>query len=121
MSIACAPEPTTPATTDLAGSWTSTARIATLSGFTLSLIQEPKGIVSGGWTAKGETGEPGCVPNVPCTKTGRVIGRSTVAQLELLLITGGRFDGVFIEPKTLRGMFNTSGGADTITFVRTGR
>ncbi len=119
--MACAPEPTTPATTNLGGAWTSTARIASLSGFKLSLIQEPRGIVSGGWTAKGETGEPGCVPIVPCIKTGNVIGRSTVAQLEMHFFGAGRFDGVFIEPQTLRGVLATSGGSDTITFVRAGR
>lgn len=110
--MGCAPEPTTPATTDLAGVWTSNSRLSTLSNFQLNLIQEPQGIVSGGWSAKGEgTGVP----------AGNVIGLNTVAQVELHLLGAGRFDGVFIEPQTLRGVISVTKASDTITFVRLSR
>src|SRR5215203_4534438 len=81
--ISCAPEPTTPADTSLAGTWTANAHLYSLSNFRMELIQEPKGIVSGMWFAKGDGGGGGCLPATPCDASGNLIGRNTVAQVEL--------------------------------------
>ena len=116
---ACAPEPTTPADTDLGGVWTSNARLFTLSQFRMNLIQEPEGIVSGGWTARGEGGGGGCAPEIPCNASGIIIGRNTVAHVELELLGAGKFEGGLVEPDKMRGIFAIVTNYDTITFVRT--
>src|SRR5512141_2929428 len=117
---ACAPEPTTPADTSLAGVWTANAHLYTLSNFRRDLVQEPKGIVSGSWSAKGDGGGGGCREATPCDAFGQLIGRNTVAQVELELLGAGRFEGVLVEPNRLRGVFAVGTGYDTITFNRTG-
>lgn len=117
--VACAPEPTTPADTSLAGTWTANANLYTLSNFRMELIQEPRGIVSGMWFAKGTGGGGGCPPLMPCDAFGNMIGRNTIAQVELELLGAGRFEGVLIESNRLRGVFSVGEAYDTITFIRT--
>ncbi|MEO8577836.1 MAG: hypothetical protein ABI556_14090 [Gemmatimonadales bacterium] len=116
--VSCAPEPTTPADTNLAGTWTANANLYSLSNFKLELIQEPKGIVSGMWFANGSGGGGGCPVSTPCNAFGNLIGRNTIAQVELELLGAGRFEGVLIEPTRLRGIFSVQESYDTITFNR---
>jgi hypothetical protein len=115
---ACGPEPTTPAKTDLAGTWRANAHLYTLSNFRLEMIQEPKGIVSGMWYARGDGGGGGCLPGVPCDAFGHLIGRNTVSQVELELLGAGKFEGFLVESNRLRGIFAVGEVYDTITFVR---
>jgi hypothetical protein len=117
-AAACGPEPTTPATTTLAGSWTANAHIFALSKFRLEMIQEANGIVSGKWFADGDGGGGGCLPETPCKAFGNLIGTNTVAQVGIELLGAGRFDGVLLHSTTLRGTFTVGSGIDTITFVR---
>ncbi len=117
--VACAPEPTTPADTNLAGTWVANAHLYTLSNFRMQIIQEPKGIVSGMWFAKGDGGGGGCPSLTPCDAFGNLIGRNTIAQVELELLGAGRFEGVLVEDNRLRGIFSVQESYDTITFVRT--
>ena len=119
LASACAPEPTTPADTNLGGVWASNARLFTLSEFRMNLVQEPRGVISGGWTAKGEGGGGGCAVGVPCNASGLVIGRNTIAQVEIELLGAGKFEGGLVEPDKMRGIFAIAADYDTITFVRT--
>ena len=115
---ACAPEPTTPSSESLAGEWTSGAHLYALSGFRMVLVQEPGGIVSGSWSAKRDAGTAGCPDVIPCDVAGSVIGRNTVAQVEIDLTGAGRFEGALLEHNRLRGIFALGESFDTITFVR---
>ena len=119
MAIGCAPEPTAPASTNLAGTWKANAHLYALSNFKLQLIQEPQGIVSGMWFADGDGGGGGCPEGVPCKAFGNLIGRNTVSQIELELLGAGRFEGVLKQGDTMRGIFAVNATYDTITFVRT--
>ena len=116
----CAPEPTTPATTSLAGVWTSTAHEFSLSEFKLTIVQEPNGIVSGGWTAKGDGGEGGCAPRIPCNASGNLIGQNLVSQVVIDLLSAGKFQGALVEPTKLRGILIVGIANDTITFAKSG-
>jgi hypothetical protein len=116
----CAPEPTTPAKTSLAGVWTSSAHEFALSEFKMMIVQEAAGIVSGGWSAKGDGGGGGCLPGIPCNAFGNLIGRNLVSQVAIELLGAGKFEGTLIEPTKLRGVFIVGQGSDTITFFRTG-
>jgi hypothetical protein len=119
LTAGCGPEPTTPADTNLAGTWTAkNAHLYTLSNFRLEIIQEPKGIVSGMWYARGDGGLAGCFPNVPCDAFGHLIGRNTVSQIELELLGAGKFEGGLVEPGRMRGIFSVGVVYDTITFER---
>jgi hypothetical protein len=114
----CAPEPSAPATIDLGGVWTSNAHLFSFSQIKLTLVQETKGIVSGGWSARGDGGAGGCAPGVPCDAFGNLIGVNTVSKVNLELLGAGSFEGVLMEPTRLRGAFSTPGGYDTITFIK---
>lgn len=116
----CAPEPTTPATTSLAGVWTSAAHEFALSQFKMTIVQEGNGLVSGSWSAKGDGGSGGCLPGVPCNAFGNLIGRNLVSQVAIELLGAGTFEGTLIEPTRLRGVFIVEQMSDTITFFRTG-
>jgi len=118
LVLACAPEPTKPADTNLSGVWTSDAHLFALSQFKLTLIQESGGIVSGGWAAKGDGGGGGCLPETPCDAFGFLIGRNMVSQVALELLGAGKVEGTLVEPNRLRGVFLVGFGYDTITFVR---
>jgi hypothetical protein len=109
---ACGPEPTEPAKTSLAGTWSSNANLFGLSNMRMTMVQEPKGIVSGGWTATRM--------GVACAAFGDVIGRNLVAHVQIELVGAGQFEGNLVKPETLRGVFVVQTGSDTITFVRTG-
>ncbi|HEX2722292.1 MAG TPA: hypothetical protein VHM24_05200 [Gemmatimonadaceae bacterium] len=117
--LACAPEPTTPADTNLGGTWTANAHLYMLSNFRLQIIQEPQGVVSGKWFAKGDGGGGGCPPLTPCDASGVLIGRNTIAQIELELLGAGRFEGTLVAPTRMRGIFAVGESYDTITFNRT--
>jgi len=121
VAMGCAPEPTAPASTDLAGTWKANAHLYSLSNFRLEMIQEPKGIVSGMWFADGDGGGGGCLEGVPCKAFGNLIGRNTVSQIELELLGAGKFEGVLKQGNTMRGIFAVNITYDTITFVRTAR
>lgn len=118
LILACAPEPTKPADSNLGGVWTSSAHLFSLSQFKLTLIQEPAGIVSGGWAAKGDGGGGGCLPETPCDAYGFLIGRNMVSKVELELLGAGKFEGTLVEPNRMRGIFAVGLGYDTITFTR---
>jgi hypothetical protein len=119
LGLGCGPEPTEPATTSLAGTWSANAHLFTLSNFRLEMIQEPQGIVSGKWYADGDGGGGGCQPATPCKADGNLIGRNTVSQIEIELLGAGKFEGVLRQSDTMRGTFSVSDSYDTITFVRT--
>lgn len=119
VAVGCAPEPTTPASTNLAGVWKASAHLYTLSNFRLEMIQEPQGIVSGMWFADGDGGGGGCKEGAPCKAFGNLIGRNTVSQIELELLGAGKFEGVLKQGPTMRGIFSVNLSFDTITFVRT--
>jgi len=120
-SAGCAPEPTTPATSDLSGNWIANAHLFTLSEMKVRMVQQPEGLVSGAWTAKGDGGSAGCRPAVPCDAAGGLVGRNTVSQVELELLGAGKFEGALVEDGRLRGVFLVGQDYDTITFVRVTR
>jgi hypothetical protein len=117
-TIACAPEPTDPSSTSLAGTWTSSAHVFALSNIRMSLIQEPQGIVSGAWTAKRDAGSGNCTQTPSCSVSGDLIGRNTVSQVEIQVLGAGRFEGGLVESNSMRGIFAVQDAYDTITFVR---
>jgi hypothetical protein len=119
LGLGCAPEPTEPASTSLAGTWTANAHEFTMSNMRFELVQEPQGIVSGMWFADGGGGFGGCLPDTPCKASGQLIGRNTVSQIELDLLGIGTFEGVLKKGDTMRGSFSVIDQYDTITFNRT--
>ena len=118
MTACFAPEPTTPADSNLGGVWTSNAHLFTLSQLRMNITQEPQGLMSGSWSGKRDVGASGCVATTPCNTSGSLIGRNTVGQVEIELFDGGRFEGQLLQPTKLRGIFAVEKNYDTITFVR---
>lgn len=75
----------------------------------MQLVQEPKGIVSGQWSIRTDDATE---------KSGSIIGRNTVAQVEIQLLGLGQFEGALVETNTLRGVFAIGEHFESITFVR---
>lgn len=119
LAVGCAPEPTEPADTNLAGTWKANAHLFSLSNIRLEMIQEPEGIVSGMWFADGDGGGGGCQPETPCKAFGHLIGRNTVSQIQIELLGAGEFQGVLSQSDRMRGAFSVNDRFDTITFNRT--
>jgi hypothetical protein len=117
-ALACAPEPTETADTSLAGVWTSPDSLFGLSKIRMTIIQEPRGIVSGTWTARGEGGAGGCKPSIPCDASGLLIGRNTVSKIDMELLGAAFFEGVLVAPTKLHGALLFGPDYDTITFNR---
>ena len=108
--VTCAPEPTSPSSADLGGTWTSDAHLFSLSQFKLTLVQESDGIVSGGWSAKGDGGGGGCFPGIPCNAFVNLIGRNLASGVTLELLGAGKFEGTLVEPSRVRGVFDVQFG-----------
>ena len=106
---ACGPEPTTPSDESLAGTWGSTNHVFTISSIRMQIVQEPKGIVSGQWSLRADDGTQ---------QSGSIIGRNTVAQVEIQLLDLGQFEGAIVETNTMRGVFAIGDHFESITFVR---
>jgi hypothetical protein len=117
LSVACGPEPSSPGDRSLAGTWSANAHLYTLSNMRLKIVQEPKGIVSGTWSARGDGGV-GCPESTPCDASGLLIGRNTAAQVQIDLVGAGRFEGALVESDRLRGILAVGQSYDTITFNR---
>jgi hypothetical protein len=117
---ACGPEPTEPSKTSLAGTWASNANLFGLSNIRMKIVQEPQGVVSGGWTGTGVGPAGDCPVGVTCATNGDLIGRNLVGHVNIELIRGGSFEGNLVEPQKLRGILFVGTAYDTITFVRTG-
>lgn len=115
---ACAPEPTTPSDKSLAGTWGSTVQVFGISNLRMQLVQEPQGIVSGKWLAHGDAGVGDCPQASACDLEGSIIGRNTVAQVEIELLRLGQFEGALVETNTMRGIFAVGERFDTIIFTR---
>jgi hypothetical protein len=118
-AVACAPEPTTPSSTNLGGVWTSNAHLYDFSGFRLvvSSEQDANGLFKGSWTGNRDVGT-GCSVAKPCGTNGTILGRNTVSRIEMEILGAGKFDGVLVEPNRLRGLFAVGSDYDTITFDR---
>lgn len=114
----CADEPTTPSNTNIAGTWTANARLFSLTDFRISMTQAQLGLMNGTYTVRRLPPAAGCIVNVPCVKTGELVGRNTIAQVELELIGVGRFEGALVDQGKLRGILLVGTEFDTITFVR---
>jgi hypothetical protein len=92
-----------------------------MSNFRMNVVQEERGIVSGTWSAKTGEGDGGCSVSTPCDIGGELIGRNTVAQVEIHFLGSGKFEGALLEQNSLRGIFIVGASYDTISFVRTGQ
>ena len=114
----CAPEPTSTATTNLTGVWTSKDSLFGLSKIRMSLVQEQKGIISGTWSARGAGGAAGCKPSIPCDAAGNLIGLSTASKVNIELLGAAAFEGVLMEPTELRGAIVFGPSYEIITFNR---
>ena len=118
LASACAPEPTTPSDTSLAGVWTSNAHMYSFSGFRLVIgVQKAEGLFGGQWTGKADTGA-GCSIPTPCNVSGNLLGRNTISRVEIEILGAGKFDGALVEANRLRGLFAVGSTYDTITFDR---
>jgi hypothetical protein len=109
LAAACGPEPTTPSDKSLAGTWNSANHVFTVAGIRMQIVQEPRGIVSGQWSIRADDGTQ---------SSGSIIGRNTVAQVEIQLLGLGVFEGALIDTNSMRGVFAIGEHFENISFVR---
>ena len=119
-AVACGPELTEPASTNVTGRWTSDDMIGPLSEMVMDLGQGTDGVVDGQWSGVSSTANPECPPELGLAPTGSVTGSNTVLELKLALLGAGDFNGQVRDETTLAGSFTSCGLIYSMTFIRVG-
>jgi hypothetical protein len=115
----CGPELTTPADTDVSGTWFAAGPSAGLTNVTVTLVQTPDGAITGTYSGTGTAGPQFCPATPPCSISGTLAGSNTVLQVFFELIDAGKFTGQLTDGPTLRGAMERTGLLDPIEFTRT--
>ena len=99
----CGPELTTPADTDVSGTWRSAGPAAGMSNITMILKQQSDGSIAGTFTATGTSPDQHCPTTGPCALSSTVKGANTVLQVNLDLKDAGTFTGQVVTPTRMHG------------------
>ena len=99
----CGPDLTTPADTDVTGTWHSAGPAAGLTNITIVLKQASDGSVTGTFTATGSAPNQTCPAVPPCALSSTVRGANTVLQVNLQLKDAGTFTGQLMTPGSMHG------------------
>ena len=114
----CGPEPTTPSSTDISGTWVAPGPAAGMTSISVTLVQAGGGSLSGTYTAIGTTPLQTCPPTPPCAISGTVSGVNTVLQVLLTMTSAGTFTGQLISSGAMKGAMSRNGTVDPVQFTR---
>lgn len=115
--VACGPELTTPASSDITGSWFSADTAALVTDFQLELLQGGGGELTGSFSAVGVPVNGQCPPEVTCAPANVINGSNTVFQVYIDFRGVGVFTGQVAEVDRFRGHMQGS----PLTFRRRAR
>ena len=116
-TLACGPELTEPADSNVTGAWTSPDTVDRIYDIRLDLAQDESGAVSGSWSGLGVVVDGQC-PDIGCAPANNVTGSNTVLQLHIEVLGAGTFTGQVIAADAFRGNFAGPGGNFPIRFTR---
>jgi hypothetical protein len=103
LGVACGPELTNPADSNVSGTWHAAGPAAGLSNITMVLQQDAEGSITGTFTAIGTPSEQACPTTGVCSLASTVRGANTVLQVNLQLKGGGTFTGQLTTATRLHG------------------
>jgi len=118
VTVSCGPELTTPASTDVSGTWFAAGPAAGLTNVTMTLIQNSDGTISGTYTATGTPNLQFCPATGPCAISGTISGVNSVFQVFFELRDAGQFTGQLIDGSTLKGAMNRIDSTEPIQFAK---
>ena len=117
-ATACGPELTTPAGTDVSGTWFASGPAAGLTDITVVLTQASNGVVTGTYTATGTPELQFCPATGPCLISGELNGSNTVLQVFFYMTDAGTFGGQLEGSSSLRGAMTRITATSPVEFVR---
>ena len=118
VGAACGPELTTPAESDVTGTWFAAGPAAGLSDITVVLSQTEDGVVRGTYTATGTPELQFCPSTGPCSISGDLNGSNTVLQVFFYMTDAGTFGGQLEGPGSLKGAMSRISETSPVEFVR---
>lgn len=117
-ALACGPELTDPADSNVTGAWTSPDTVGGIYNIRLDLVQDESGGVSGSWSGQADSVNGQCPADTGCAPTNDVTGSNTVLQLHLEILGAGSFTGQVIAADAFRGNLARGGSNFAIRFTR---
>jgi hypothetical protein len=117
-AVACGPELTTAASTDISGAWLASGPAAGLTEINVQLAQTADGAITGTYTATGTASLQFCPQTGPCSISSTVSGSNTVLQVFFDLKDAGVFTGQLIDANTMRGAMSRMGATSPVEFIR---
>lgn len=114
LLVGCGPELTTPASSDISGSWFSSDVARGVTDFRLELSQASDGAITGSWSGRGVVVNGACPAEFGCAPANAVIGSNTVFQVHIDLLGAGAFSGQVEDANRFRGHLAGAG----LTFQR---
>ena len=114
----CGPELTTPASTDVSGTWVSPGPAAGMTSITVNLTQASNGTITGTYAVIGTPGLQFCPATGPCAISGTIQGTNTVLEVFFYMSDAGTFTGQLLGDGTLKGAMVRSSAADPVQFTR---
>jgi hypothetical protein len=114
----CGPELTTPASTDVSGTWVSPGPAAGMTSISVTLTQTSDGRLTGTYAVIGTPGLQFCPATGPCAISGTVQGTNTVLEVFFYLTDSGTFTGQLLSDGTLKGAMARTSATDPVQFTR---
>ena len=114
----CGPEITTPASTDVSGTWVSPGPAAGMTNISITLSQAADGSLTGSYTAIGTVPLQFCPASPPCAISDIITGSNTVLQVFFYMKDAGLFTGQILSDGTMKGAMTRIGAADAVQFTR---
>ena len=109
ITLACGPELTDRAETDLTGVWVGIGKVVTITDIRVEIIQEEDARLRGSWTGKAPLPLPTCPPGLNTTPGNVIFGSNSIAQVEFQLLGAGQFNGALVSPTRIEGRVRSCG------------
>ena|SRR5688572_13689344 len=103
ITIACGPELTDRADTDLTGVWVGLGKVVTITDIRVEIIQEPDAKLRGSWSGKATPPPNDCPPGIGLAPANVIFGTSSIAQVEFQMLGAGQFNGALVAPTRIEG------------------
>lgn len=103
ITLACGPELTERADTDLTGIWVGTGKVVTITDIRVEIIQEEDAKLRGSWSGKATPPPGNCPPGIGLAPSNAIFGSNSIAQVEFQMLGAGQFNGALVTPTRIEG------------------
>jgi hypothetical protein len=116
LLIACGPELTERADTDLTGIWVGTGKVVTITDIRVEIIQEEDAKLRGSWSGKATPPPNDCPPGIGLAPSNVIFGSHSIAQVEFQMLGAGQFNGALVSPTRIEGRVRSCSKFYTLNF-----